>query len=112
MGKYSQVFELEFDAPADDVWSALRSGLQDLDGGKLENVDDGDQACEFSTGVSLTSWGEYMRAEVEGGARAASVSVSGIPKGTFLTTKWGEEIHAKVVEKRLRDAIEKHLATA
>lgn len=39
----------------------------------------------------------------DGGAR---VTVRGRAKGSFLTTKWGEDLHARAVEKDLRTAID------
>lgn len=44
-----------------------------------------------------------------GGAR---VTVRGRAKGSFLTTKWGEDLHANGVEKDLRTAVDDALAQA
>lgn len=108
MGRYQQVFELEFDAPADAVWGALKSALESLDGAKREGGDEAARSSEFSTGVTLTSWGEHMTAQVLEGP-PARVQVTGKPKGTFLTTKTGEDVHARTIEKRLREEIEQQL---
>jgi hypothetical protein len=63
--------------------------------------------ARFSSGVSLTSWGEHMIATVasasSGGTR---ITVRGRPKGPFLTTGWGEDVHAREVEKDLRASID------
>lgn len=95
------------DYPARDpqvVWDALKRALATMD---LEDPDEGTQTARFRTGVSLTSWGENMLATVDpasdGGAR---VTVRGRPKGSFLTTTWGEDLHAKGVEKDLRASID------
>lgn len=101
------------DYPARDpqaVWDALKRALSTME---LEAPDEGARTARFSTGVSLTSWGENMLASVEsasdGGAR---VTVRGRAKGSFLTTKWGEDIHAKGVEKDLRASIDDALVQA
>jgi hypothetical protein len=61
----------------------------------------------------MTSWGEHMLASVAdltgGGAR---ITVRGRPKGSLFTTQWGEELHAKGVEKDLRTAVDDALAQA
>lgn len=54
--------------------------------------------------------GGVLRAEVAGDGVNSRVDISGKPKHTVLTTKWGEDIHAKTIEKRVREAIEGHLA--
>jgi len=73
----------------------------------LQDADEDNLTARFSTGVSLTSWGENMLARVEpGSAGGARVVVRGRAKGSFLTTKWGEDVHANAVEKDLRTSID------
>ena len=112
MGKYSQVFALQFEAPTEQVWSALKRAIDDMDGAKFGSANDDERQLEFSTGVTTTSWGEEMQATVAPvGESASEVRVSGKPKGTFLTTKTGEHMHANTIERRLRRAMEQQLAT-
>lgn len=111
MGKYGQAFALEFNTDADRLWSALKRAIDDMDGAKLGTVDEDSRELEFSTGVTLTSWGEELKAAVApnpGGG--AEIQVGGKPKGTFLTTKWGEEVHARTIEGRLKNGVEAQLA--
>lgn len=87
-----------------EVWPALRRALSTMD---LQDADDAGMTARFSTGISLTSWGEHMLAQVAGsGSEGARVTVRGRPKGSFLTTSWGEDVHAQGIEKQLRAAID------
>lgn len=68
-----ELFTIDYPArDADEVWPALRRALATMD---LEDPDDAERTARFSTGVSLTSWGEHMIARVTeaptGGARIA-----------------------------------------
>jgi len=113
MGEHSQVFSLRFSADTNQVWPALKRAVDDMDGAKRGSADDTGRQLTFTTGVTLTSWGEEMQATVVPvGDDASEVQVHGTPTGTFLTTKVGEEMHANTVEKRLRRALEDQLRTA
>jgi hypothetical protein len=113
MGKYSQVFALQLQAATDEVWPALKRAIDDMDGAKLGSVNDEERQLSFSTGVTLTSWGEHMTAKVvPAGDTASDVQVRGKPTGTFLTTKVGEQVHASTIERRLRRAMDDQLRTA
>ena len=105
MTSEEELFVIDYPARgADEVWPALTRALATFD---LRDADDATRTARFSTGVSLTSWGENMIATVTdaagGGAR---VTVRGRPKGSFLTTGWGEDVHARGVEKDLRAAVD------
>jgi len=107
MGKYEQAFTIDVAAPPDQAYDALKAAIQAMDGGHMGAIDDSGRTLDFSTGVSLTSWGEELQATVlEGQSGGSRVEVRGKPKGTFLTTKWGEDVHAKTVEKRLRSELD------
>ncbi len=58
---------------------------------------------QFGTPPSMTSWGEYMIATVEPGeSGGARLKVRGRPKAAnrlLGSTKWGEDIHSRKVEK-------------
>jgi hypothetical protein len=70
---------------------------------KLGERDETTHHLSFSTGVTVSSWGQELDATLTPAAPAGSrVAVRAKPKGTFLTTTWGERIHARTVEKRLR----------
>ena len=79
----------------------------------LRDADDTRRTARFESGVSLTSWGENLLAEVTPDAVGGSkLTVHGRPEGSFLTTRWGEDVHARGVEKQLRKAVEDALAAA
>lgn len=104
-----ELFTIDYPArSADEVWPALVRALATMD---LRDRDDPARTATFSTGVSLTSWGEHMLAAVgDAAGGGARITVRGRPKGSFLTTKWGEDVHAKGVEKDLRTAVDDALA--
>jgi len=99
-----ELFTIDYPArDVDAVWNALKRALATMD---LRDADDANQTARFTTGVSLTSWGENMIARVDEAATGARVTVRGRAKGSFLTTKWGEDVHATGVEKDLRASID------
>lgn len=100
-----ELFTIDYPArDVEEVWHALRRALSTMD---LQDPDDAAHTARFSTGVSLTSWGEHMIARVaQGSTGGARVTVRGRAKGSLLTTEWGEEIHAAGVEKDLRTAVD------
>jgi len=99
-----ELFTIDYPArDPDAVWAALKRALATMD---LRDADDGQRTARFSTGVSLTSWGENMIARVDQAGSGSRVTVRGRAKGSFLTTKWGEDVHAMGVEKDLRTSID------
>jgi hypothetical protein len=103
MGRYTQVFTLDLGVPPDQAWPALLAAVDNMDGAKLGERDETTHHLSFSTGVTVSSWGQELDATLTPAAPAGSrVAVRAKPKGTFLTTTWGERIHARTVEKRLR----------
>lgn len=111
MGKYSQAFSFEVAAPPETAFAALRRAVEGMDGASFGTSDDVARSLEFSTGVTLTSWGEQMRATVAESSGGSTVQVDGKPTGTFLTTKWGEDVHGRTVEKRLRSGMDEALSS-
>jgi hypothetical protein len=105
MSDQQELFVIDYPArQPDEVWSALQRALATMD---LKNTDDEQRTARFSTGVTLTSWGEHMLARVSGlGGGGARLTVRGRPKGSFLTTRWGEDLHAAEVEQDLRRSID------
>jgi hypothetical protein len=104
-----ELFVIDYPArQPQEVWMALKRALATMD---LQDPDDEAMTARFSTGVSLTSWGEHMLATVSGSADGgARITVRGRPKGSFLTTQLGEDLHAREVEKDLRRSIDDALA--
>ena len=101
MSDEQELFVIDYPArQPDEVWSALQRALATMD---LKDADDGRMTARFSTGISLTRWGEHMLARVTGtGGNGTRVTVRGRPRGSFLTTSWGEDLHAAEVKKDLR----------
>jgi CBS domain-containing protein len=61
--------------------------------------------------VSLTSWGENMRATVESVDDGTTVlRVSGQPRVGIMSTPWGEELHAAQIEQQLFTTLDATLA--
>lgn len=111
MGKYEQAFTIDVGAAPEQAFVAVQAAIRAMDGGHVGTVDEGTRTVDFSTGVTLTSWGEELQAAVlDGEAGSSRVEVRGKPKGTFLTTKWGEDVHAATIEKRLRSELDAALA--
>lgn len=98
------------DVEPEALWSAVKGALATMD---MSHADEAARSARFSSGVSLTSWGEHMLALISGAGPAGSVlSVRVRAKGSFLTTKWGEDLHARGVEEQLVRAIDAALTRA
>ena len=99
-----ELFVIDYPArSAGDVWRALTRALATMD---LQDSDDAAMTARFTSGVSMTSWGEHLLAGVASRGDGARVTVRGRPKGSFLTTGWGEDVHARGIEKELRQAVD------
>ncbi|WP_344588382.1 hypothetical protein [Actinomadura vinacea] len=103
MNKEIELFTLEYPHDPQVVWSALCRATATMGQAR---TDDSAMTVQFSTGVSLTSWGEHMIAQVAPARQGAQVVVRGRPKGSFLTTELGEKIHARGIRKDLEQAME------
>lgn len=94
----------------DALWAAVKRALATMD---LKEADDDQKTAHFSTGVSLTSWGQSMLAMISGNsAEGSTLVVRGRPKGSLLTTKAGEDLHAHAVERRILGAVDTELSNA
>lgn len=88
----------------DELWAAVKRGLATWD---LKDADDASATARFDTSDWTWSWGEHLLAQVEeGDGGSARLVVRGRPKRRLLTTKWGEDQHAKKVEKELIKSVE------
>jgi hypothetical protein len=90
----------------DSVWPALVSAIDDADCVQLGAVDDTVRRVAFSTGMTLTSWGQDVTATVnaapDGGV---DIELRGDPTYLSGTTRFGERTHLATVARRLRRAI-------
>jgi hypothetical protein len=105
MSDEQELFVIDYPArQPDEVWGALQRALATMD---IKETDDDQRVARFSTGITLTSWGEHMLASVTDSAGGGSrITVRGRPKGSFLTTQWGEDLHAGEIERDLRRSID------
>lgn len=76
----------------------------------LRDSNESTHTARFSTGISSTSWGEHMMGQVRGDGGGTSIVVRGRPKGSFLTTRIGEKIHASGIRRDLQRALDDALA--
>lgn len=109
MSDEMELFQLRYGKGPDEVWAALKSTMATFD---LREADDASRMARFSTGISTTSWGEHMVATVAGEGDGAVIHVRGRPKGSFLTTRIGERIHASGVRKDIERALRRDLGPA
>ena len=78
MSDEQELFVLDYPARRpDQVWSALQRALATMD---LKDADADRMTARFSTGVTLTSWGNHMLATVAANGAGARVTVRGRPK--------------------------------
>lgn len=105
MADLRQFFIIEIDAEPEAAFDALRRGVGEMNGALLQGIDEERRIVQFKTGVTFTSWGELMEAAVVADGVRSRIEVRGKPLYTFLTTGWGESLHATTIEKRLREAI-------
>lgn len=86
------------------LWVALRRALATMD---LREADDASHTARFGSGVTLTSWGQHLIAEVTAAAEGgATLTVRGRPKGSFLSSNWGERVHAETIERQVTRALD------
>ena len=107
-----ELFTLHFQAKPETLWQALKQALMALGTTTLRDIDEQRMRASFTTSMTLTSWGEYMVATVEQEQGGTLIRVHGQPLNPsllVLTTKWGEELHAKQIEQELKRAVEKAL---
>ena len=107
MAEDRELFTETYDTDPDTVWHAVKRALATMD---LREADDGSRTARFSSGMSLTSWGESLIASVAPDGSGTVLTVRGRPKGAFLTTKWGEDQHARGVQKDLLGSVARQLA--
>ena len=94
------------DTSPEELWAAVKRALATMD---LRATDDDERMARFGSGVSLTSWGQHLVATVSDSDGGSVLSVRGRPKGSLLTTQWGEDIHARKVEEQVATSVESAL---
>jgi len=102
-----ELFVEHFDAEADAVWGALKRAAAKM---TLQDVDEATKTARLSTGASLMSYSNYVAATVLPTDPGADVVVRGRPKGAAVAMEWGEDVHARGMQRNLREAIDEELA--
>jgi len=106
-----ELFSRTYSVPSGQLLDALQQALASMPTVTLQRVDDTGRGVEFQTTLTMTSWGETMRATVEPvGDDGAVLRVSGQPRVGAMSTPWGEEAHATQIEQQLFAALEAALA--
>jgi hypothetical protein len=104
----TMLFARDYDVAADELWTAVKHAVSTMD---LRSADDAERTATFASGVSMTSWGQHLRATVDGEGTGSRLIVHGRPKHSLGTTRWGEQVHARGVEKQLTQAVEQALGS-
>jgi hypothetical protein len=102
MGRYTQERTLRYDADPAIVWSALLAAVELLYQVRPSATVDTERRVSFATGITSTSWGEFVTAAVcAGSADGCEIRLRGKPKSYFLVSRWGEREHLRAVARRL-----------
>jgi len=99
-----ELFSRRYEIDAAALWTALRRALATMD---LREADDATRTARFGSGVTWTSWGQHLLATVtEDPTGGATLTVRGRPKGSFLSSEWGERLHAQEIEGQITRAFD------
>ncbi len=105
-----EILERTYEVDPESLWKAVKEAISRGTDLTLQRVEEEEHRAIFTTSMSWTSWGESMIATVEPGQPTGSrLRVKGHPHTSFLTTKWGEELHQHQFTKDLIEAIEQAL---
>ncbi len=101
----------QYDVAPDRLWAAIKQVLITVDGVTLDQTNEAHHTAVFRTGVTWTSWGQNMIAQIQPiGADQAQLQINGQIRHTFLASDWGEKLHQKGVARSLTTAIEDAIA--
>ncbi len=106
-----QVLIEDYRVSPDKLWEAVKTILTRVDGVTFEQADDAQKKASFKTGVTSTSWGQNMVAIIEPlGSEEARLHITGQLRHTFLSSNWGESVHAKTFVRTFTQALKQDLA--
>jgi hypothetical protein len=106
-----QVLVKQYAVNPDRLWAAIKQVLVTIDGVTLDQADDAQHTAAFKTGVTWTSWGQNMIAQLQPiGSDQVQLQINGQIRHTFLASDWGEKIHQKGFARNLTAAIEAAIA--
>ena len=102
-----EILTHSFETTPEALWSAVKDALETMADVTLKRVEEERRRAIFTTAMSWTSWGENMVATVEPAQPTGSLlKITGQAHTSFLTTKWGEELHQHQFTKDLIRAVE------
>ena len=102
-----EILTRTFEVTPESLWSAVKEALETMPDVTLKRIEDEQRRAIFTTAITWTSWGENMVATVEPGQPTGSLlKITGQAHTSFLTTKWGEELHQHQFTKNLIQAVE------
>jgi hypothetical protein len=106
-----QVLVKQYAVTPDRLWAALKQALITIDGITLERADDDQKTASFRTGMTATSWGQNMIAQLQAiGADQTQLQINGQIRHTFLSSNWGENLHQKGFSRNLTTALDEFIA--
>lgn len=101
-----ELFSRHYEVEPEQMVDVAQQALATLPNVTTQRVDASGGNIEFRTMASLTSWGENMEVAIEPGSTGGSVMrVRGEPRAGALSTPWGEEAHAAMIEQELFNAV-------
>ena len=107
-----ELFSRHYDATTGALWNALKLALPALAHATPTGFDEERMRATFTTPMSLTSWGQNLTAAIDPEPQGGSIiRVYGLPRSNFMSTAWGEEVHAHKIEHEFMNAFDKALAT-
>jgi hypothetical protein len=102
-----QVLLRNYQVSPEILWSALKQALTTLDGVTLKQAEDTRKTASFKTGVTWTSWGQNMIANIEPLEQEGTrLHITGQIRHTFLSSNWGEDLHESGFVRRLNDFLD------
>jgi hypothetical protein len=106
-----KVLVKQYAVAPDRLWAAIKQALITIDGVTLEQADDAQKTASFTTGVTLTSWGQNMIARIQPiGSDQTQLQINGQIRHTFLSSNLGESLHQKGFVRNLTTALDQFIA--
>jgi hemerythrin-like domain-containing protein len=109
----NELFSRRYDVGPEMLLDFLQQALTAMPTVASSRLVDGGDRIEFTTSLTLTSWGNNMVAAVDPDERGGAVlRVSGEPRVGLMSTPWGEEMHAATIETQLFAALDPAIQVA
>lgn len=109
--RQKQVLIKHYSVTPDRLWEAIKQVLITVDGITLDRADDDQKTAFFKTGVTLTSWGQNMIAQIQPiSPNQVQLQINGQIRHTFLASNWGEKLHQKGFTRNFAAALDAAIA--